>query len=238
MIKKHKNKKRLAKAFKTLFTILLLSSIVIGIVLASDSESANSGLADNLIRLHVIANSDSPADQELKNHVKDEIIKYMKDELQGVRDVNKSKEIINDNLKYIKNIAEDEIKRQGKDYPVNVTLGEYPFPTKVYSDISLPAGVYQALRVSIGESVGENWWCVLFPPLCFVDATHGTVSETFKEDLEEILEKNKDEYSIFDSEESNEKEISVKFKFKFVEVFRDSKEKVSGAVSKIFRASN
>ena len=185
-----------------------------------------------------MANSDSPEDQELKNLVKDEIIKYMKDELKGVRDINKSREIINNNLKYIKSIAEDEIKRQGKNYNVNVSLGYYPFPTKVYSDISLPAGVYQALRVSIGEGTGENWWCVLFPPLCFVDATHGVVSESFKEDLEEIVENDKDRYYIFASEKSDAKEISIEFKFKFVEVLKDSKEKVGGMVSRIFNKTS
>ena len=226
------------KKFKTLSIILLLGFVTAGIVLASDSENAKSELADNLIRLHVVANSDSPEDQELKNSVKDEIIKYMKDELKGVRDIDKSREIINDNLKYIKNIAEDEIKRQGKNYAVNVSLGDYPFPTKVYSDISLPAGVYQALRVSIGEGVGQNWWCVLFPPLCFVDATRGAVSESFKEDLEEIIESDTDKYYIFASEKSDVKEISIKFKFKLVEVFKDSKEKVGGMVNRIFKASN
>lgn len=226
------------KKFKILSVILLLSFITVGIIFASNSENTKSELADNLIRLHVVANSDSPEDQELKNHIKDEIIKYMKDELKGVRDIDKSREIINNNLKYIKSIAEDEIKRQGKDYDVNVSLGDYPFPTKVYSDISLPAGIYQALRVSIGEGVGENWWCVLFPPLCFVDATHGTVSESFKEDLEEIVESDKDKYYIFASEKSDVKEISIEFKFKLVEVLRDSKEKVGGMFNRIFGASN
>src|SRR5690554_3545606 len=100
----------MVKKFKILSIILLLSFIAAGIILKSDSKSAKSELADNLIRLHVVANSDSPEDQELKNLVKDEIIKYMKDELKGVRDINKSREIINNNLKYIKSIAEDEIK--------------------------------------------------------------------------------------------------------------------------------
>ena len=226
------------KKFKILSVILLLSFITVGIIFASNSENTKSELADNLIRLHVVANSDSPEDQELKNHIKDEIIKYMKDELKGVRDIDKSREIINNNLKYIKSIAEDEIKRQGKDYDVNVSLGDYPFPTKVYSDISLPAGVYQALRVSIGEGVGQNWWCVLFPPLCFVDATRGAVSESFKEDLEEIIESDTDRYYIFASEKSDAKEVSIKFKFKLVEVFKDSKEKVGGMVNRIFKASN
>ncbi|PQQ66153.1 stage II sporulation protein R [Acetivibrio saccincola] len=228
----------MVKKFKILSIILLLSFIAAGIILKSDSKSAKSELADNLIRLHVVANSDSPEDQELKNLVKDEIIKYMKDELKGVRDINKSREIINNNLKYIKSIAEDEIKRQGKNYNVNVSLGYYPFPTKAYSDISLPAGVYQALRVSIGEGTGENWWCVLFPPLCFVDATHGVVSESFKEDLEEIVENDKDRYYIFASEKSDAKEISIEFKFKFVEVLKDSKEKVGGMVSRIFNKTS
>ncbi|MDQ2087516.1 stage II sporulation protein R [Herbivorax sp. ANBcel31] len=236
MAKKYKNKKGLAGRIKTASIILLLSSLTVLIILSSCSENVRSGLTDNLIRLHVVANSDSPEDQELKNHVRDEIMKYMKDQLKGVKDVDKSNKIINNNLNHIKDIAEDEIKGRGKNYSVDVMLGDYPFPTKVYSDIAFPAGVYKALRVSIGESVGENWWCVLFPPLCFVDATHGTVSEAFKEDFEEIIEK--EQYGIFASETSDVKEISVEFKFKAVEVFRNSKEKVGGVVNRIFKASN
>ncbi|TYQ15323.1 UNVERIFIED_CONTAM: stage II sporulation protein R [Acetivibrio alkalicellulosi] len=225
MIKKFKTKLTKKTSLKAITLFLLSTIFIVGIVFASYSENVSNGLSDSLIRLHVVANSDSPEDQQLKNDVRDEIIKYMKDELKNIKDVDKTKEIINENLEYIRDIAKKEIDRQGKYYNVDVSLGNYPFPTKVYGDINLPAGVYQALRVSIGESTGKNWWCVLFPPLCFVDATHGTISDSVKEELREIL--TKEEYSLITAEEEEFNKIEISIKFKVVEVFQDTKIKAS-----------
>lgn len=128
---------------------------------------------DNLIRLHVVAHSDSAADQDLKRKVRDEIIRDVAPEFSGAPSVDSARIIARSSLNRIKEIASREIETEGKDYPVNVELGSFPFPTKHYGPFVLPAGDYEAVRVVIGAGGGANWWCVLFPPLCFVDMSKG-----------------------------------------------------------------
>ena len=222
---------RVGTAVKIGVTLIITASLVAGMLLNSYSEEVNKGLADNLIRLHVIANSDSPGDQALKRDVRDRVLDYMKLQLGGSKNVDETKAIINEKMDGIISVVKDELTRQGKDYDVRVSLGSYPFPTKSYGDIALPAGNYEALRVVIGKGEGANWWCVIFPPLCFVDVTHGTVPEPVKEDLKNAL--TDEEYSIVTSAETDE-EIPVKIKFKIVEFFQDSKIKFTGLITKIF----
>lgn len=229
-IRKNKPAKLL---FKAAATVILLTIFISGIAMVSYSENVSNGLADNLVRLHVVANSDSPEDQQLKRDVRDVVIEYMKHKLEDVKDIEAAKEIIIENAGEIKKIAEDEIFGQNKDYNVDVMLGTYPFPTKVYGDISLPAGNYQALKIVIGKGEGQNWWCVLFPPLCFVDATHGTVSDTVKDNLKEVL--TEEEYCLVTSID-NEEEIPIEIKFKIVEVFQNSKIKIAGAMNRLFKS--
>ena len=139
-------------------------------------------LSSKLIRLHVIANSDSPEDQDLKLQVRDTIIGTLDREFEGVDDINISREFIKNNLKYIEEIARREIQKSGKNYSVTAMFDKFPFPVKTYGYVTLPAGEYEALRIIIGSGKGANWWCVLFPPLCFVDITHGiTKDETCHE---------------------------------------------------------
>jgi stage II sporulation protein R len=222
---------RIGNILKISLTLLITIAIVFSLFIASYSENLNAGLSNALIRLHVIANSDSPSDQALKRSVRDVIITYMKDQLKDSKDLEQTKNIINSDKESIVLLAKDEIKKNGYDYDVNVTLGSYPFPTKTYGDISLPAGNYQALRVVIGKGEGANWWCVLFPPLCFVDVTHGTVPDSVKEDLKRTL--TNEEYSIITSADSDE-DIPIKIKFKIVEFFQDSKMTFAGVMNKIF----
>jgi stage II sporulation protein R len=124
---------------------------------------------DNLIRLHVVANSDSAADQALKRKVRDEIVRRVAPDFTEAGNVEAARVIARANLKNIGEIAAAEIKAEGKDYPVDVALDKFSFPTKHYGPFVLPAGDYEAVRVVIGAGGGANWWCVLFPPLCFVD---------------------------------------------------------------------
>ncbi len=222
---------RLGNAVKIGITLLITASIVAGMLLSSYSEGVNKGLADNLIRLHVIANSDSPADQALKRDVRDRILEYTKLQLGPSRNVEQTKNIINKNMNEIAAVAKEELTRQGWDYDVRVSLGSYPFPTKSYGDIALPAGNYEALRVVIGKGEGANWWCVIFPPLCFVDVTHGTVPEPVKDELKNAL--TEEEYSIVASADTDD-EIPIKIKFKIVEFFQDSKIKFTGLLARIF----
>lgn len=127
-------------------------------------------LTDSVLRLHVLANSDDPADQALKLEVKDEIVKYMQTEFKGVNDVEQARKLAIEDRDVIKHIAEQKIKARGYDYPVEVYIGEFDFPVKSYGNMVFPAGKYQAVRVIIGKGEGKNWWCVLFPPLCLVSS--------------------------------------------------------------------
>ena len=114
-------------------------------------------------------------------------------------------------------IAERTIKENGYDYSVKININNFYFPTKNYGDISLPAGYYDALRVEIGEAKGQNWWCVMFPSLCFIDVTSGVVDDEAKENLEENMEE--ESYSIISENADN---LGIKFKFKLIEFFSES----------------
>lgn len=230
MIRHLKNSKGLRLVFKGIAAAVMISLLITGIAFASYSEDVNSGLSDNLLRLHVIANSDMPEDQQLKRDVRDVILAYMKDEFEKFENVEDAKLQLSNNLDKIKALSEDEIKRQNKNYSVKVMIGNFPFPTKMYGDITLPAGTYQALRVVIGEGEGQNWWCVMFPPLCFVDATHGAVPDSVKEDLKSVL--SEEEYRIVVSSDE-EDDIPIEIKFKVVEFFQGSKIKFKGAINKL-----
>jgi stage II sporulation protein R len=130
---------------------------------------------DNLIRLHVVANSDSAADQALKQKVRDEIVRAVGPDFSNTRDVAGARQVAEAELGYIRAVASRVVRAGGKDYPVSVSLGRYAFPTKAYDYFILPAGDYEAVRVVIGRGDGANWWCVLFPPLCFVDLSREAV---------------------------------------------------------------
>jgi stage II sporulation protein R len=231
LLKGLKDLKRAAGIMKVVIAVTVTLVIVTGIVLNTYSGNMGRQLSDSLFRLHVIANSDSPEDQSLKRDVRDAVLSYMHQKLADSKDIVETKSIINSNLGKIESIAREVILKEGKGYNIKTTLGNYPFPTKSYGDITLPAGNYQALRLIIGNGKGANWWCVLFPPLCFVDVTHGTVPDSVKEDLKDAL--SEEEYGILTSADE-ESDIPIKIKFKIVELFQDSKIKFTGAFNKIF----
>jgi len=148
--------------------VLLLFGTLLGLV---NMEQMNQiQVYNQVLRLHVIANSDSRQDQALKLKVKDRIVTLMRKELDNVRDVEEARNRTRQCLPLIQKTAQAEIKNQGYDYPVRVLMGEYEFPTKLYGDMVFPQGRYEAVRVIIGEGRGHNWWCVLFPPLCLVSS--------------------------------------------------------------------
>lgn len=141
-------------------------------------------LSNAVLRFHVIANSDDPEDQMLKLAVKDEIVKMMKNEFQGIEDVSEAKKIAVQKIPEIRTVAENTIKESGCNYPVNVSVGEYMFPVKSYGNLIFPQGKYQAVRVIIGEGKGKNWWCVLFPPLCLVSTSDKGLSLDSPQEME------------------------------------------------------
>ncbi len=123
-------------------------------------------ISDRVLRLHVLANSDSQEDQALKLKVRDKVLECSAYMLDDAQDLNQAEALIEQNLQDIQKVAQEEVYRQGYDYPVKVELTNMHFNTRVYETVTLPAGEYDALRVSIGEAQGHNWWCVMFPPMC------------------------------------------------------------------------
>lgn len=173
-----------------IYIIVLMIAVVacIGIgIITVYANGVNKDLAESMLRFHVVANSDSTEDQLLKQQVKDEIIAYMEALLKEAKNIEESKMIIQTHADDIENVAGRVIKNWGKNYKVQVFLDKANFPTKAYGDIVLPAGQYEACRVIIGEGKGQNWWCIMFPPLCYVDSATGVVPMQGKEELQEQL---------------------------------------------------
>ena len=180
----------------------------------SYASSISSDLSKSVFRLHVIANSDSDEDQNLKLQVRDKLLDYMNSITANVSSKDDAIKIAQDHQKDFQIIAEQTILDKGYSYPVTVEIGNYEFPTKHYGDITLPSGYYDALRVKIGDACGHNWWCVMFPPLCFVDVTSGIVPESSKDQLKENM--SSEDYSIISNDNS-----LTEFKFKIVEFFKN-----------------
>ena len=228
------------KTFKLFYTKILLNrkfliysltvvTIVISFVLMSAytySKNIQHGLADNLIRLHVIANSDTEKDQTIKRKVRDDILKYMSAQAKKFESTDVAGTFICSNLDVFQKIAEDTLMANGFDYEAKAYFGNYLFPTKVYGDVTLPAGAYQSLRIVLGKGSGANWWCVMFPPLCFVDASHGIVPDSSKTQLKNVL--TDEQYKVIMSN-STSANSEVKFKFKIVEIFQQSKSNVASS---------
>ena len=135
----------------------------------------------------MIANSDTEKDQELKLKVKTRIVEYLKEILGEDAGLDATKEGVLTHLTEIEQEAEKLIQEQGFDYSVKAVVEKTYFPEKTYGDCTFPAGEYEALNVKIGKAKGKNWWCVLYPSLCFLDDTYGIVEEEKKEDLKEVL---------------------------------------------------
>ncbi|MCG0276975.1 MAG: stage II sporulation protein R [Thermanaeromonas sp.] len=165
---------------------------------------------DNLIRLHVIANSDTPEDQNLKLKVRDAIIKKAGEELAKAREPEEARKWLAENLPGLVWVAQQELKKEGYTYSVRAQVGDFNFPTRSYRELVLPAGRYEALRLIIGEGKGENWWCVLFPPLCLVDVAEG---ETSRE--------------VVAWPEEGSLETSIELRFKILEVLRASTQRLA-----------
>ncbi len=123
-------------------------------------------LSEKLVRLHVVANSDTDADQELKLRVRDAVLELLRGRLEGVSDAGEAREVIGNSLPDIESAARKVIESEGRAYSVAATLCREGFPTTEYENFALPAGEYLSLRVKIGAAAGHNWWCVVFPPIC------------------------------------------------------------------------
>lgn len=144
-------------------------------------------LAGEVLRFHVLANSDSEEDQLLKMQVKEEVLRYMKQELPQSENAGQTKQWVKSHQKELEETARNTIRQHGYDYTVKAELATDMFPEKKYGDVTFPAGRYEALRIEIGDAEGQNWWCVLYPNLCFIDAVRAVVPEEGKQELKSVL---------------------------------------------------
>lgn len=200
--------------FKHILAIVFLFILFFCVLAISYSNKVFAGLENNIFRLHILANSDSNEDQELKLKVRDGILDYMKKINQNSNNKDLTIENTKLHLDEIKEKCEQILKENGSNYEVSLEIGNFYFPTKYYGNISLPAGNYDALRIKIGEAKGQNWWCSLFPPLCFIDISSGYLSEEDSKILEDNL--TDEEFTIISSSAPD-----IKLKFKIIELLNN-----------------
>lgn len=150
----------------------LLMAFSIALTVGMWASVTQSALADQVLRLHVVANSDSETDQAVKLQVRDAILAAATPYLEGVSGQQEAQQALEPHLAQLAQAGAEVLSQAGMDYPITVSITDQWFPTKEYTDFALPAGTYRSLQVILGEGQGQNWWCVVFPPLCL-----GSVSE-------------------------------------------------------------
>lgn len=201
---------------KTVLAFLI--GILCTIFITNYNKSIETALADSVLRLHVIANSNAEHDQKLKLKVRDAVLKKFGNKLNSYDEIDILHAKIEENLTDIEKLAKDVITENGYNYEVKASLGQSDFPTKTYGDVTLPAGTYEALKIEIGTAKGKNWWCVMFPPLCFVDGSCTEVPKESEEYLKSSL--GNDTYEMI----TNSNEFPVELKFKAYEIWQNGKQ--------------
>lgn len=194
---------------------IFIVSIIIGLAYAyitskpnNDISTIQQGISHKIIRFHVIANSDSDADQALKLKVKEAVVNYTAELLCNSKSISETEDLLSSHTNDIISIANNVISENNYDYPVTAEITDTYFPTKSYGSYTFPPGTYRAFQIKIGEAKGKNWWCVLYPPLCFIDISHGTVNPESEELLKETL--TTDEFQAVSDE------YTVKYRFKYL----------------------
>ncbi|MED1784345.1 stage II sporulation protein R [Brevibacillus fortis] len=159
--------------------IMLMAFSLFMLMMSWEGQLTSANVLDNgpipqeSVRLRIIANSDSVQDQWLKREVRDAIIAQMNTWADDIESLEEAEQVIQSQLPVLQQVVDKTIKERGFSYKAVVDFGQVPFPTKLYGSYVYPAGNYRAVRVQIGEAKGQNWWCVLFPPLCFIDMSNG-----------------------------------------------------------------
>lgn len=205
---------KLKNFFLMLFSILFFLIIFIFIFAKSYSKLMFKNISNDFLRLHIVANSDSTSDQIIKYKIRDEIINYLTPQFKNIKTKNEALETLKSEKENINNLAYQIAKENNCNLPISVSIGNFYFPTKKYSEFTLPEGNYDGLKIDIGNAKGQNWWCVIYPSLCIIDSQNFNFSNYSKQ----ILEKNisKDELDII---RNNDEKIDLKIKFKLIELF-------------------
>jgi len=195
---------------KRIYIVLAICLIISA--LGADTVKRTQIVNDSVLRLHVIANSDSQDDQAVKLKVRDKVIEALNDKLKDAKDKEEARNIIIENLDMVDNIANQELIENGFDYGATVEIGVFAFPKKQYGDTVYEAGNYEAVEIKLGRAAGKNWWCVVFPPLCFVDIENSVVSSSSEQNVYNNEANANNSYMVQD-----EGQTKVEFKSKLAE---------------------
>lgn len=176
------------KITKYIMVGVITAAVIISGGLYGKRYQMQQQLAEKVIRFHVLANSNQQVDQELKLLVRDAIGTYMQKQMQTVENKEECREKIMEWIPEVEQIAGEVVLEEGFSYPVKAELTECSFPVKTYGDYTFPAGTYEALKVTIGEGKGKNWWCVMYPNMCFENSMYEVVDEKSQKALREVLD--------------------------------------------------
>ncbi|MEC1672670.1 stage II sporulation protein R [Bacillus mojavensis] len=213
-----------------IYMFLLLSGALVGLAkeeTAQQSENEPVVIPDEAIRLRILANSDRDEDQELKRRIRDAVNKEITTWVKDITSIEEARRLIRSKLPEIKEIAKETMEKEGARQSISVDFDKISFPTKLYGSMVYPAGEYEAILITLGNGEGANWWCVLFPPLCFLDFSNGEAvkeqedKEASKKQTEKALEDLTAKAEKAEKEDEKEKEDDTEVKFFVVEWFSD-----------------
>lgn len=196
---------------ETMFLLLLLAGGCLWKYEEYQLQQTQQEIAEKILRFHVRANSDSRADQALKLKVRDAVGAFMEQKLANAQDREQCGRIVQEYLPQIIHIAEQTVRQEGYTYAVTAQMKTVDFPQKTYGNYTFPAGNYEALNVVIGSGKGQNWWCVMYPNMCFHGAVYEVVDEDAKKSLKKVL--SEDEY------DAVLKSGKYRVRFKYLEIF-------------------
>lgn len=209
------------KTLAKLYIIILSIGTLLSLYIPKNEVTANEAIVipNEAIRLRILANSDLEVDQELKREVRDEVNAAITEWVAELTSVEAARDLIQSRLPEIKAIAEEVLEKNGSNQSVKTDFGKVEFPTKLYGEFLYPAGEYEAVLITLGAGEGANWWCVLFPPLCFLDFSNSVavkegVDEQEEKEAkveEEKVETQEAKEPVFVEEKKDEQEVEVKF---------------------------
>lgn len=198
------------------FLFMILIFLFIFTLIKSYSDYVFKNISDNFLRLHIVANSDSTKDQVVKYEIRDAILNYISPFLKDANSKQEAIEILSNNTEKLYEISYKILEDNNLNYPVTINIGKYKFPTKDYTNFILPEGTYDALKIELGNSAGQNWWCVMFPSICIIDTNNIFSSSITENDTNISL--NQEELSLISKDSSTP---DIKIKFKLLELFEN-----------------
>lgn len=195
---------KITKVFIPLFMIITLSLSMLQPIIASSENISN-----KVLRLHILANSDSTEDQNLKLTVKEYFLDNTKDLFNG-KTLEDNINIAKNNIDYMENICNDCIEQNGYDYKATVSIDKEFFETRVYDDFTLPAGIYNSIKIQIGQGKGHNWWCIVFPSVCLSACTESMSDYLTEDEMELVTSGYTPKFKIIEIYEKIKKQVTVK----------------------------